>query len=1147
MEVIMQVGIGYSDNPDTMSAGVHAATEAINQAERSDPCEMVLLFSTARHDQRILREAVVSVVGPSVPVYGGGAVGIITNDYFGYAGDQIGLACIWLDGVRCDVLTDGGLTEGEEETGIRLGRRLAEIGTEPESPVMLFYDAIDRTDGGVRMLMATWLLAGMEKGLGFLPNITGAGLQGDHVCSPTSQWIGGGLGDHYAMALKFSGDIRIDSVIMHGCRPATSYYTVTKADGPVILEINDKPALQFMDELLDSAIAPEDYPFFLIFGVNHGQRWGEYDENYYASRLCLGIDKERGGIVMFEPDLTPGTEIQLMYRSLDLDYMKPKIDKIFDDLNGREPVFAIYIDCAGRCAGYAGMDVEDALVLQKTVAGRVPVLGLYTGVEIAPIGGRPRGLDWTGVFCLFSKSRDGSSDTAGGAVSMPVWDMNSARAESKEIPSEAMAHICEQNAAKILALDTGSIAIRHELEQKRRGFRLLSELAVSLRRNASYESVFIPVAQRINAALNMQRTVVLVRDGKGLYSAAVLQGYSPNEKALLAGRHIEVPSELLDPDCPVLVTGADPESRLRDLRTLLGLPYLISAPVILQDKIAAILITGRLVEATPYLLRLGRSDVETVQAISALLASVLAGQRLAAAEERNRIMVDAMPMCCIFWNEYGQQTDCNEEALTLFGLSSKEEFLKQFYNLSPEYQPDGRHSEETAREIVLKAFISGSARFEWIYRTLSGELIPSEVTLVRVPRGEDYIVAGYIRDLREQISALNKLSEARDLAERNARAKSEFLASVSHEIRSPMNAVLAMARAASESGLDEKQQKLIDQGMRSAKMLTSVIESILDFSKIDSGELALKNGEFSVREMVDDIGGMLRSDVEAKSLNLHTQVDPGVPELLVGDSVRLEQSLFNIAANAVKFTEMGGVEIRVFQEKTVQSGMVRLTFEVRDTGIGIGEEQMESLFKPLTSGDISFSRKYGGLGMGLAISQSLATLMGGEITCESRLGEGSIFRLTLPFSLPESESAGVEEAPDTAVLEALRGMRVLVAEDNMINQMIVEEILSSAGIEVTLADNGIRALEALKEGSFDVVLMDIQMPEMDGLTATAQIRADHRYDNLPVLAMTANAAAEHQAESMSVGMNDHLTKPIDVNQLYNALKKWGKRGLSPSS
>jgi len=1134
----MQVGVGYSDNPDTPAAGVQAARMAVSQTGRSGPCDMVLLFSTARHDQRILREAVASVVGASVPVYGGGTVGVITNEYFGYAGDQIGLACIWLEGVRCDVLADGGLLEGEEETGIRLGRRLAGLGTDPNSPVMLFYDALDCSGGGVRMLMATWLLAGIEKGLGFLPDLTGAGLQGDHVCSPTSQWIGDGMGDNYAMALAFSGDIRIDSVIMHGCRPATRYYTVTKADGQVILEINGSPALQFLDELLDSAIAPEDYPFFLIFGVNHGKRWGEYDEDYYASRLCLGIDKERGGIVMFEPDMAPGTEFQLMFRSLDLDYMKPKIDKIFDELDGREPVFGMYIDCAGRCAGYAGMDAEDALVIQETVAGRVPVLGLYTGVEIASIGGRPRGLDWTGVFCLFSQSKGESTDKRTAAA--PAWDMDAARTDSKEIPVEAMVRLCEQNAAKIMALDTSSITIRHELEQKRRGFSLLAELAVSLRRNASYESVFIPVAQRLNAALNMQRTVVLVPDGKGLFSAAVLQGYSADAKAMLAGRHIGVEPELLNPDHPVLITGADPETRMGALRGLLDLPYLISSPVILQGQVAAILITGRMIEATPYLLRLGRSDVETVQAISALLASVLAGQRLAAAEERNQIMLDAMPMCCVFWNEYGNQTDCNQEALSLFELSSKAEFLRRFYKLSPEYQPDGRHSETTAREKVLKAFVSGGARFEWTYQTLSGKLIPSEVTLMRVPRGEDYIMAGYIRDLREQKAALAKLSEARDLAERNDRAKSEFLASVSHEIRTPMNAVLAMARAASESGLDGEQRKLIDQGMRSAKLLTVAIESILDFSEIDSGQLTLETGEFSARELVNSVCGMLLEEAQAKSLFLRGAVDSDVPEMLVGDSARLEQAVFNITANAVKFTETGGVDVRVFREKDELPGKVALTFEIRDTGIGISKDQVDNLFKPLTSGDAAFDRKHSGMGMGLSISKSLAALMGGEVTCQSRPGKGSTFLLTVPLSLPE-ESGGAEDQA-AVVPEELHGMRVLVAEDNTINQMIIEELLSSVGIEVTMADNGIHALKALEKERFDVVLMDIQMPEMDGLTAATQIRANHRYDDLPVLAMTANAAAEHRAESMKAGMNDHLIKPIDVDQLYAALKMWGRRG-----
>jgi len=240
----MKVGIGYSDNPDTNTAGIQAINMAIGQAERSDLCDMVLLFSTARHDQHVLREAVVSVIGESVPIYGGGAAGIITNEYYGYAGDQIGLACIWLDGVGCEVLIDGGLKEGEEETGIRLGQRLAGLGVDRNSPVMLFYDAVDHSNTR-RMIMATWLLAGIEKGLGFLPELTGAGLIGDHTCSPANQWTGDGIGEHNAMAFSFSGDIRIDSVIMHGCRPATQYYTVTKAAGQVILEINGKPAVQY--------------------------------------------------------------------------------------------------------------------------------------------------------------------------------------------------------------------------------------------------------------------------------------------------------------------------------------------------------------------------------------------------------------------------------------------------------------------------------------------------------------------------------------------------------------------------------------------------------------------------------------------------------------------------------------------------------------------------------------------------------------------------------------------------------------------------------------------------------------------------------------------------------------------------------------
>jgi len=1138
----MKVGIGYSDNPDSTAAGIQATQMAVGQAGRSDPCDLALLFSTARHDQRILREAVVSVVGESVPIYGGGTAGVITNEYFGYAGDQIAAVCLWLDGVCCDVLIEGNLKEGEEKAGMRLGQRLAATGTKPDSPVMLFYDAVD-TSNGLRLLMATPLLAGLEKGLGFFPNLTGVGMIGDHSCSPTSQWTGDAIGASNAIALAFSGDIRMDSVIMHGCRPSTQYYTVTKAAGQVILEINGEPAIPFLDKLLNSTISPEQYPFFLIFGVNHGDRWGEYDEDYYASRLCLGIDKESGGIVMFEPDMVEGTEFQLMFRSLELDYMKPKIDKIFEELDGREPVFAVYIDCAGRCAGYAGGDMEDAMVVQQTVAGRVPVLGLYNGVEIAPIGGRPRGLDWTGVFCLFSQSKDGIDADSRKATPKPVWDACATRSQSKEVPVEALVRISEQNAAKILALDTSSAAIRLELEQKRRGFSLLAELTASLRQSATgYESVFIPVTKRINAALNMQRTIVLKKDNNGLFSPVVLQGYSANEKAAFAGRHITLPPELLAPDNPALVTSADSADRFKELREYLGLPYFVSSPVFLKNELFAILITGRLIEAHPFLIQLNQGDVETVQAISALLASVLAGQRLADAEERNRIIVGAMPLCCIFWDENGNITDCNQETLSLFGMSNKEEFFERFFALSPEYQPDGSHSASRTQEIIEKTFISGDSRFRWVHKTAGGELIPAEIVLTRVPKGEGYILVGYIRDLRAEEAARLKQDEARELAERYAKAKNEFLASITHEIRTPLNAIVAMGHIAREiENIDDSQQNLINHGMQSVKLLTSAIETMLDFSKLDSGQLSLEVVEFSVRDLVEYLSGMVRKEAEEKSLYLRASVDSDVPNVLLGDSTRLQQALFNIVINAVKFTEAGGIEIHVSQDKPVREGEVSLMFEIRDTGIGISEEHKVDLFKPLFAGDAAYTRKYGGMGMGLSISNSLAALMDGEITCESCLGEGSIFRLRVSLSLPEEKIAAEQKAQKSHDTEALRGMRVLVAEDNKINQMIMEEVLSSVGIEVTIADNGIKALERLREGNFDAVLMDIQMPEMDGLTATAQIRSDPRYGALPILAMTANVGADHLAESISAGMNDHLTKPVDTEQLYSALIKWGQR------
>lgn len=398
----MQVGVGFSENPDTEAAAVNAVRRAFKQAGRRDPCDLVLLFSTAYHDARYLHEVVKSIVGQETLIVGGGAIGAIVNDRYGYAGEQIGLALVWFGDVRFELFTKGGLVDNEERVGYRLGVRMSERKVTRDTPVVLLYDAIDRSGGDVRLNLATPLLRGLERGLGFLPStMVGAGLQGDFESSATLQWNGAGAAARQAMLMAFFGDLKIDSVIMHGCKPFGEYYTVTKADKQTILEVNGEPALPFIQSRLKPSLPVEEFPFFMIFGVNL-EPGSEFNEKNYANRLCLDIDRKRNGIVMFESDMVEGTRFQIMYRSLNLEYIPPKIEQAFSELNGRRPVFAMYINCAGR-ASRIGDDHEDAVIVQKTVGGRVPLLGIYSGVEIAPINNVPRTLDWTGVFCLFSE------------------------------------------------------------------------------------------------------------------------------------------------------------------------------------------------------------------------------------------------------------------------------------------------------------------------------------------------------------------------------------------------------------------------------------------------------------------------------------------------------------------------------------------------------------------------------------------------------------------------------------------------------------------------------------------------------------------------------------------------------------------------
>ncbi|MDR3332462.1 MAG: response regulator [Synergistaceae bacterium] len=708
----------------------------------------------------------------------------------------------------------------------------------------------------------------------------------------------------------------------------------------------------------------------------------------------------------------------------------------------------------------------------------------------------------------------------------------------------------ELDAAKILEMDAQSLAIRHELEQRRRGFGLLAELAVKLSRESDYENIFVAVARRINAALSMHRTIVLTPCSDGSFQASVLQGYPEDEKTLVASRRIDIDGELTDPERPVLVTGADPAGRLAHLREAVALPCFIASPVILHNKVMAVLITGRTKETLPYSPRLGRSDVETVQTVCAHLAAVLAEQRMLEAEERTRIMLDATPLCCSLWNEALNRIDCNEEVVRLFELSGKQEFLSRWADLSPEFQPNGRASMGMLQELLKEAFASGYGRFEWLHQKLNGDPIPTEIILVRVRRGDEYIIASYTRDLREHKAMLaemqkksDELRKAKELAERNAKAKSEFLANMSHEIRTPMNAILGMTHMLSGADLTEKQRGYVEQAKSSAKLLLRIINDILDFSKIDTKQLEIDAKAMSLRGIVRSVQNMVAADASSKYLSLSAEVEPDVPDSIIGDPVRLEQILLNVLSNAVKFTHEGEVSVRVSQTLSAENE-TRLMFEVSDTGIGMNEDQMSSLFIPFTQADSSSTRKYGGTGLGLAICKNLVEMMGGEIWCESHPGRGSTFRFTAKFDLPDvaaaDEAGDSSQAEDDDDLEILRGLKVLLVEDNEINQMIATELLQGVNVTVTVADNGLEALKAMDGGVFDLILMDIQMPEMDGMTATTKIRENPTYSALPIIALTAHAMASDRDACIGCGMNDYLTKPIDPQQLYSTLKKWCK-------
>ncbi len=382
-----------------------------------------------------------------------------------------------------------------------------------------------------------------------------------------------------------------------------------------------------------------------------------------------------------------------------------------------------------------------------------------------------------------------------------------------------------------------------------------------------------------------------------------------------------------------------------------------------------------------------------------------------------------------------------------------------------------------------------------------------------------------------------ELELAKKLAEAANIAKSDFLANMSHEIRTPMNSIIGMAHLVLKTELSPKQHDYIGKIQYSSRHLLGIINDILDFSKIEAGKFVIESLDFDLPTMVKDLSNQLLDSAMSKGLELVFDIDPRLSDPLRGDPLRLRQILLNYIGNAIKFTSQGKIIVRasILEEET-NDCLVR--FDVQDTGIGMSEAAVSQLFQAFQQADSSTTRNYGGTGLGLAISKQLAGLMGGEVGVESRPAQGSTFWFTARLSRGVVKTQPVQTAPPPADLSLIKGAAILLVEDNLFNQQVAQELLEEAGAAVTLANNGQEALDWLLKAHFDCVLMDVQMPVMDGLEATRQIRANPALSSTPVIGLTANAGKEDQARCFDAGMNDFVSKPIEPEQLLAVLAAW---------